>query len=151
MIYRLTTPLDESSARKLRIGDIVYLTGTIVTMRDQGHIRALKFIRERKPLPKNIFQGVIYHCGPVARKTGGSWHVLSCGPTTSMRMERYEPELIEEYSLRMVIGKGGMGVKTSEALKKIGSVYASFTGGAGVLASVKIKEVDDVYLLDLVP
>ncbi len=149
MEYYLNTPLDEKTIRTLRAGDIVYLNGVIFTMRDKAHSKALELYRKGGTLPVSIQNGVIYHCGPVVRKIGDKWEIISCGPTTSYRMEEYESELITEYNIRMIIGKGGMGERTVEALSKIGAVYASFTGGAGVLAAQKIVEVENVHWLEL--
>ncbi|MEM2109182.1 MAG: FumA C-terminus/TtdB family hydratase beta subunit [Candidatus Odinarchaeota archaeon] len=149
MEYYLKTPLDEKTVRALKIGDIVYLTGIIVAMRDKAHARALELDRERKQLPVSISNGVIYHCGPVVKKLKEGWEILSCGPTTSYRMELYEAEVIAKYNIRMIIGKGGMGARTVEALEKTGCVYTTFTGGAGVLAAQRIVKVEEVHWLDL--
>jgi len=147
--YRLRTPLSESDVRRLRVGDIVYLTGVIYTARDAAHRRIVEYLKENKPLPFDLRGGVIYHCGPVVAKRGDQWIVLAGGPTTSTRMELYEYEVIEKLGVRMVIGKGGMGKRTAEACAKYGAVYATYTGGAGVLAAQSIKRVLDVYWLDL--
>ncbi len=147
--YKLKTPLLDEDVRKLRVGDIVYLSGIIYTARDAAHRRIIEYLRENKPLPFNLSGGVIYHCGPVVAKKNNQWIVLAGGPTTSTRMELYEHEVIEKLGVKMVIGKGGMGKKTAEACAKHGAVYATFTGGAGVLAAQSIKRVLDVYWLDL--
>jgi fumarate hydratase subunit beta len=147
--YRLRTPLSESDVRRLRVGDIVYLTGVIYTARDAAHRRIVEYLKENKPLPFDLRGGVIYHCGPVVAKRGDQWIVLAGGPTTSTRMELYEYEAIEKLGVRMVIGKGGMGKRTAEACARYGAVYATYTGGAGVLAAQSIKRVLDVYWLDL--
>jgi len=147
--YRLKTPLSEEDVRRLRVGDIVYLTGVIYTARDAAHRRIMEYLKENKPLPFNLAGGVIYHCGPVVAKRDDQWVVLAGGPTTSTRMELYEYEVIEKLGVRMVIGKGGMGKRTAEACAKYGAVYATYTGGAGVLAAQSIKRVLDVYWLDL--
>jgi fumarate hydratase subunit beta len=147
--YRLRTPLSESDVRRLRVGDIVYLTGVIYTARDAAHRRIVEYLKESKPLPFDLRGGVIYHCGPVVAKRDDQWIVLAGGPTTSTRMELYEYEVIEKLGVRMVIGKGGMGKRTAEACAKYGAVYATYTGGAGVLAAQSIKRVLDVYWLDL--
>ncbi|MHA1408992.1 MAG: FumA C-terminus/TtdB family hydratase beta subunit [Candidatus Odinarchaeia archaeon] len=149
MEYHLTTKLDEETVRKLHIGDIVYLSGEIYTMRDQGHKRALSYLKEGKNLPIKLKNGVIYHCGPVVKKLNSEWEAVSCGPTTSMRMENMEHKLIKNFEIKMIIGKGGMGENTLKALKKYGAVYASFTGGAGVLAAESVKKILDVHWLDL--
>ncbi len=147
--YSLKTPLDESTVRKLRIGDIVYITGTIVTARDAAHRRMLEYRNRGEKIPVDLRGGVIYHCGPVVRKTDDSWIIIVAGPTTSYRMENYEADVIRVFGVRMVIGKGGMGEKTAEACQKYGAVYATFTGGAAVLAASRIKRVKQVEWLDL--
>jgi fumarate hydratase subunit beta len=147
--YRLRIPLSESDVRRLRVGDIVYLTGVIYTARDAAHRRIVEYLKESKQLPFDLRGGVIYHCGPVVAKRDDQWIVLAGGPTTSTRMELYEYEVIEKLGVRMVIGKGGMGKRTAEACAEYGAVYATYTGGAGVLAAQSIKRVLDVYWLDL--
>jgi len=147
--FKLKTPLSEEDVRKLRVGDIIYLTGVIYTARDAAHKRIIEYLKENRPLPFNLKDGVIYHCGPVVSKKDDQWIVLAGGPTTSTRMELYEHEVIEKLGVRIIIGKGGMGKKTAEACAKYGAVYTTFTGGAGVLAAQSIKRVIDVYWLDL--
>ncbi len=147
--YRFKTPLSEEDVRKLRVGDIVYLTGVIYTARDAAHRRIIEYIKENKPLPFNLKGAAIYHCGPVVAKKNDQWVVIAGGPTTSTRMDLYEYEVIEKLGVKMVIGKGGMGKRTAEACAKYSAVYATFTGGAGVLAAQSIKRVLDVYWLDL--
>ncbi len=147
--YRLKTPLSEDDVRKLRVGDIVYLTGTIITARDAAHARALELLRKGEELPIDLRGLAVYHCGPVVQRRNGEWIIIAAGPTTSSRMEPYEAEFIERTGVRMVIGKGGMGAKTADACKKFGAVYAIFTGGAAVLASGAMKRVVRVEWLDL--
>jgi fumarate hydratase subunit beta len=147
--YRLRTPISEEDVRKLRVGDILYVTGVIYTARDAAHRRIIDYLKEGKPLPFDLRGGVVYHCGPVVAKRDGQWVVIAGGPTTSARMELYEYEVIEKLSVRVVIGKGGMGRRTAEACAKYGAVYATYTGGAAVLAAQSIKRVVDVHWLDL--
>jgi len=147
--YKLKIPLSEDDVRRLRVGDIVYLDGVIYTARDAAHRRIMEYLKENRPLPFDLRCGVVYHCGPVVAKKNDQWIVLAGGPTTSTRMELYEHEVIEKLGVRIVIGKGGMGKKTAEACAKYGAVYATYTGGAGVLAAQSIKRVIDVYWLDL--
>ena len=90
----------------------------------------------------------LFHCGPLMKKNGKKWKVVSAGPTTSSRMEIFEDKFIENFCINIIIGKGGMGEKTKKTLEKNTCVYASFTGGAGVLAADKVEEVLDVYWLD---
>jgi fumarate hydratase subunit beta len=145
---RLKTPIAESDVRKLRVGDTLYVTGTLVLARDEGHMRLLEFHEEGKQPPIPLEGMVLYHCGPVVKKNG-KWVVVAAGPTTSTRMEIFEDKVIENYRIRVIIGKGGMGEKTTEAMKKYGAVYGAFVGGAAVLAAKAIKEVKDVAWLDL--
>ncbi len=149
MEYKFKTPLSESDARTLRINDIVYLTGTIYTARDQAHKRILEIISRGDILPIDFRGMAIYHCGPIVKKINDEWIVVAAGPTTSTRMELYEYDVIRTLGVRMVIGKGGMGLRTAEACKAYGAVYAEFTGGAAVLAAQSIRRVKGVEWLDL--
>ncbi len=148
-VIRLTPPLSENDVRKLKIGDLIYLTGLIITARDAAHKRLLTLLRKGERLPVN-FKGLpLYHCGPVARKVNDRWAILAAGPTTSMRMEPYESEIIQNLGIRMVIGKGGMGDQTVKTMAEFGAVYGAFTGGAAVLAAKCITNVKEVFWLDL--
>jgi len=146
--YRFTTPIGEE-ARKLRIGDVLFLTGTVVTARDAGHRRALELLNKGEKLPVDLRGLAVYHMGPIVRKIGEDWKVYSAGPTTSTRLETYEAEFLEKTGAKVIIGKGGMGAKTAEACKKLGTAYAIYTGGAGALAAKSIKKVKGVEWLDL--
>ena len=147
--YHLKTPLSEEEIRKLQVNDVLYVTGTVVTARDQAHKRALEYASHDKPLPVSFEGLAVYHCGPVTRRQGEQWVAVAAGPTTSTRLEAVEAEFIEKFKVRIVIGKGGMGEKTAAALAKHGAVYAVFTGGAAVLAAKAIKRVKKVEWLDL--
>lgn len=147
--YHFKTPLSEDDVRQLDIGDTVYLSGEIFLSRDEAHERALEYYKEGKELPISIEGLPVYHCGPVVRKKGGEWEVVAAGPTTSTRMDLFEAEYIEKFRVRAVIGKGGMGDRTAEAMKKFGCVYLAFTGGAAVLAAQRIKRVKGFYWEDL--
>jgi len=146
---RLKLPLSEKEIRSLKAGDIIYLSGSIVTARDAAHRRMINHIKMKRLLPISLKGSAIYHCGPIMRRINGRWAVISAGPTTSMRMEPFESEIIKELGVRLIIGKGGMGLKTTRAMKNYGAVYGAFTGGAGVLAARFIKRVLDVKWLDL--
>lgn len=148
-VYKLTTPISGEAVRKLSIGDIVYVSGDVVTARDQAHRRALTYAKEGKALPVKFEGIVVFHCGPVARKKNGEWEFLAAGPTTSARMDAVTYEFIEAFKPKIIVGKGGMGVKTTEAAKKFEAVYGDFTGGAGVLAAKAVKRVKGVEWLDL--
>ena len=148
-IYRLKTPLSAEDVAKLRVGDTLYISGVVVAARDSAHKRMLEYIERGEKLPVDLRGGVVYHVGPVVRRTERGWEVISAGPTTSARMEAFEAEVIERLGVKLVVGKGGMGKRTAEAMKKHVAAYAIFTGGAGVLAAKAIKRVVDVYWLDL--
>jgi fumarate hydratase subunit beta len=135
--------------RKLRVNDVLYISGTMVTARDQAHKRALEYAEEGKPLPVDLKGLAVFHCGPVMRRQGGRWVAVAAGPTTSSRMENFEEDFIRNFKPRVIIGKGGMGEKTTSAMAKYGAVYGAFTGGAAVLAAKAISRVKSVEWLDL--
>jgi len=146
-MIKLKTPITEAEIRRLKVGDEVLLSGTIVTARDQAH----KLMVEEKPafIREDLKESVIYHCGPVVRQDeNGEWSFVSAGPTTSAREEPYQADVVCEYSVRGVIGKGGMGAKTAEGLKKCGAVYFHAVGGAGTLIAHSVKRVKTVYKLE---
>jgi fumarate hydratase subunit beta len=148
-VYKFGTPISEEDIRKLKVNDVLYVTGTIVTARDQAHRRALEFFKEGKPLPLSLQGLAVFHCGPVMSKQGDKWVAVAAGPTTSTRMDIFEDEFIKNFKVRVVIGKGGMGKKTTDAMAKYGAVYGAFTGGAAILAAKAIKNVRTVEWLDL--
>ncbi len=146
-MIKLTIPISDEEIRKLKVGDEVLLSGVIVTARDQAH----KLMVEEKPdfIRDDLKESVIYHCGPVVKKSPeGVWSFVSAGPTTSIREEPYQSDVICEYTVRGVIGKGGMGDKTAEGLKKCGAVYFHAVGGAGTLIANAVKMVKTVYKLE---
>lgn len=147
--YELTTPISEEDIRKLRVNDIVYISGTIFTARDEAHERALNWFESNKPLPIQPTGLAVFHCGPIVRKEGEGWELVAAGPTTSTRMEMFEDKFLEAFHVRVVIGKGGMGARTAAAMKKVGAIYGAFTGGAAVLAAKTVRKIKDVAWLDL--
>jgi fumarate hydratase subunit beta len=147
--HKLTTPISEEQIRTLKANDVVYITGTVVTARDQAHKRALQFHQEGKELPINLEGLAVFHCGPIVKKDGDNWRVVAAGPTTSTRMDIFEDEFIKNFKVRVIIGKGGMGKRTTNAMKKFGAIYGAFTGGAAVLAAKAIKNVKAVEWFDL--
>jgi len=149
MEFRLKTPLSGNDVYKLKAGDVIYLTGRLITARDLAHKRIRQYLRENRKLPFNLNGLALFHCGPVVKKVDDEWTVVAAGPTTSMRMEPFEHEVIEKLGVRLIIGKGGMGEKTREAMMKHGAAYGVFTGGAAVLAAKHIKRVLDVKWMDL--
>ncbi|MEM2994964.1 MAG: FumA C-terminus/TtdB family hydratase beta subunit [Candidatus Bathyarchaeia archaeon] len=148
-VYKLQTPISEVEIRKLKVNDVLYITGTIVTVRDQAHKKALEQFKSGKSLPIRLNGLAIYHCGPIVRREGSRWVVVAAGPTTSTRMEIFEADFIKNFGVRVVVGKGGMGRKTTDVMAKYGAVYGAFTGGAAVLAAKAIKGVKGVEWLDL--
>lgn len=145
----LTIPLTEEEVRELKLGETIYLTGEFYTARDEAHMRALELLEEGNQLPVDFKDKAVFHCGPIMRKVNGGWELVAAGPTTSTRMNTLEPEFIEKLGPRAVIGKGGMGKDTLEAMEKFGCVYLAITGGAAVLAAKGISAVKGVEWLDL--
>lgn len=148
-VFKLKTPISEEEIRKLKVNDVLYVTGTIVTARDEAHKRALEFFKEGRKLPINLKGLAVFHCGPIVKKQNDKWTVVAAGPTTSTRMDQFEDEMIKNFKVRVVIGKGGMGTRTTDAMKEYGAVYGAFTGGAAVLAAKAIKQVKTVEWSDL--
>ncbi|MCF2142210.1 MAG: FumA C-terminus/TtdB family hydratase beta subunit [Candidatus Heimdallarchaeota archaeon] len=149
-IVKLQTPISEEDVRKLKVGDIIYISGTVYLSRDEAHLRALEYAKEGKKLPLDFEGLALFHCGPIVKQDEkGEWHVVAAGPTTSSRMEIFEDKYIEQFKVRVVIGKGGMFERTTAAMKKVGAVYGAFTGGAAVLAAKAVKKVKGVEWLDL--
>jgi len=139
----LRAPLSEEQVRALKVGDVVLLSGRAYTGRDAVHHHLMK----HDP-PVDLRGGVIYHCGPVVAKEGDGWRVTAAGPTTSIREEPYQADVIMRYGVRAVIGKGGMGAKTLAALREAGAVYLNAIGGAAQFYSRTITSVDGVSLLE---
>ncbi|MCU1325789.1 MAG: fumarase [Bryobacterales bacterium] len=139
----LTAPITEEQVRALKVGDIVLITGEMYTGRDAVHAHLMK-----NPPPVDLHGAVLYHCGPVMLKEGDKWTVKAAGPTTSIREEPYQADVIGRYGVRAVIGKGGMGPKTLAALKEHGAVYLNGIGGAAQYYARTIKEVLDVNLIE---
>jgi fumarate hydratase subunit beta len=144
----LTTPLDEAKIRALHAGDTIYVTGRMFTARDDAHHVLLEAAAKGDPLPLDPGDMAMFHCGPVVEQTDGVWQVVSAGPTTSARMEMFEAEFLDRFGTRLIIGKGGMGPRTLEALQRVGAVYTHFTGGAGALAARAVRRVPAVYWLE---
>jgi fumarate hydratase subunit beta len=121
----------------------------MVTARDQAHRRALEYSKQGESLPVELEGLAVFHCGPIVKKKGDKWSVVAAGPTTSTRMDIFEDEIIKRFKVRVIIGKGGMGKRTTDAMEKYGAVYGAFTGGAAVLAAKAIREISSVEWLDL--
>jgi len=145
----LRTPLSEKMVRELKIGGTVYLSGNVVTGRDEMHIRAIENSRRGKPVPEGIEGSVLYHCGPIVAKDSGGWRVVAAGPTTSARMDSLEPEMIRRFKIRAVIGKGGMSKEVGDAMRETGCVYLAAVGGAAVSLAESIAAVAGAEWQDL--
>jgi fumarate hydratase class I len=143
---KLRLPVKESEIRSLKVGDHVSITGVLVTARDAAH----KYWMEGggDEVKDVLRDGMVYHCGPVVKKTGESYSFVAAGPTTSIREEPYEAAIIERFGVRGIIGKGGMGPKTQEACQRLGCCYLSAIGGLATLLAQSVKEVKAVYKLD---
>ena len=143
--FRLNVPKDNDKIVEVRTGDVLYLTGDIAIARDQAHKKLLvSMVPDVVGLP-------IFHCGPIARKSGDKWKIVAGGPTTSTRMDALTPPILEKYNTRVVIGKGGLGEIGKRGLASYGAVYAEFTGGASALAVSKIVRVKKRLLEELGP
>lgn len=158
-MHRLTIPIPDEQIRALHVGDTVYLNGIIVTGRDAAH----KFMIEnyiRRPVAPDqrelydelrtlLEGGVIYHCGPVVKKNeAGAYSFVAAGPTTSIREEVYQPEVIQHFNLKGVIGKGGMGANTLQACQDQPAAYFHAIGGAASLIAQSVKEVVTVHKME---
>ncbi|HZT36549.1 MAG TPA: FumA C-terminus/TtdB family hydratase beta subunit [Bryobacteraceae bacterium] len=139
----LTPPLTEEQVRALKVGDVVLITGEMYTGRDQVHAYLIKHAP-----PVSLNGAALYHCGPVMLKQGDQWVAKAAGPTTSIREEPYQADIIRRYGVRAVIGKGGMGPSTLEALKDFGAVYLNGIGGAAQYYARTIEKVLGVHLLE---
>ena len=145
--HHLTIPLGRDDIMDLQAGDIVYLSGTIYTARDEAHLRILELTDEGKPLPFDLEGAVLYHCGPLMQKDKGGWRTVAAGPTTSARMTDMTPQVLDNYNVRAIIGKGGM--KDIAPVLGDRCVYLAYTGGCAALAVDMIKDVRDVHWLDM--
>lgn len=142
----LLQPFTEQKVRALKTGDEVAVSGVLFTGRDAMH----KYLHEGGELPAEVDlrDGILYHCGPVVLKDdNGGWRVTAAGPTTSIREEPYQADIIRRFALRGIIGKGGMGERTLVACKEQGCVYLHAIGGAAQVLAECIRKVRNVYLL----
>jgi len=143
----LSIPLALETIRKLRVHDIVTLSGTVLTARDMAHLKLKELHQKGKPLPEIFEGGVIFHAGPVVKKTDGSFAILAIGPTTSIRMEPHS-DFIGRLGVKAVVGKGGMGDESLQAFKQYGMVYLLAAPGCGVLHAEAVQEVKRVHWLE---
>jgi fumarate hydratase class I len=155
-LNKIQLPVSAEEISKLKVGDVVSITGVMVTARDAAHKYLIENYVEgeipesEKELAEKLYPllegGVIYHCGPVVEQDdSGKWHFVAAGPTTSTREEPYQGPVIEHFKVRGVMGKGGMGPKTLAACQKAKAVYLHAVGGAASLLASSVKEVLTVY------
>lgn len=142
----LTTPIRDADIADLHAGDVVYLDGLLVTCRDVGHRRLIELGQK---LPVDLRGNAIFHAGPIVVKDGDGWKIISIGPTTSMRMERFERDFIRETGVKLIVGKGGMGPETVEGCRENKALHAVFPGGCAVLAATQVEAIERVEWLDL--
>ncbi|RBQ23577.1 hypothetical protein ALNOE001_08610 [Candidatus Methanobinarius endosymbioticus] len=143
----LTTPVQFEDIKDLKAGDVVNISGKIITARDQAHKRLIE--KGKDEIPCNLKGAVIFHAGPIITKDDNSgFKMIAIGPTTSMRMNPYEKEVIE-MGVKVIIGKGGMDEIVAKSLKSEGAIYLVAVGGCAALYVDSIKEIDKVNWLDL--
>lgn len=135
----LTTPISDEDLADIKIGDIIYLNGSMTTCRDVAHRRLVEYGRE---LPVDVRNNAIFHAGPIIRPLGGDqFEMVSVGPTTSMRMEKFEKEFVEQTGVKLIIGKGGMGPNTEYACKNYKALHCVFPAGNAVVAATEVEEI----------
>ncbi len=143
----LKLPVSEKEIRGLEVGDFLELSGRMITGRDAAHKWLMEEFRE--DVAPYLKDTVIYHCGPVVnQKDDGSWEFIAAGPTTSIREEPYQADVIARYGLRGVIGKGGMAERTLDGLARSGAVYLHAIGGAAQVLARAIPRVEKVFMLE---
>ncbi len=142
----LTTPIKEEDLADIKVGDVIYLNGTLVTCRDVCHRRLIELKRE---IPYDLRGKAIFHAGPIVRKKGEKWEMVSIGPTTSMRMESFEKAFIEQTGVRLIVGKGGMGPNTEAGCKEFKALHVIFPAGCAVVAATQVEEIEEVHWTEL--
>ena len=143
----LTTPIKAEDLEDIKTGDIIYLNGYITTCRDVAHRR---LIEEGRKLPVDITEGAILHAGPIVRTKGeDDYEMISVGPTTSMRMEKFEEEFIRQTGVRLIVGKGGMGDGTMRGCRDHKALHAVFPAGNAVVAAACVERIESAHWKDL--
>lgn len=145
----LNTPVSNEDLKDIKIGDVIYLNGYIVTCRDVAHRRLIEYGRE---LPVDLKGGAIFHAGPIIRKVEGEedkFEMVSVGPTTSMRMEKFEKEFIEQTGVKVIVGKGGMGPNTEAGCREHKAIHCVFPAGCAVIAATTVEEIEEAHWRDL--
>lgn len=148
--HHLTTPIKNVDLEGIEIGDIVYLSGYLITSRDDVHMRLVK---QHRPLPVDLAGKAIFHAGPImvpcGDESGSGYKVVSIGPTTSMRMEKFEREFIRDTGVKIIVGKGGMGPNTEAGCRDHKALHCVWPGGCAVLAASKVEEVEEHHWEEL--
>ena len=143
----LTTPVSAQDLADIHIGDIIYLNGSMTNCRDVAHRR---LVEGGRTLPVGVRDAAIFHAGPIIRPLGEDrYEMVSVGPTTSMRMEKFEKEFVEQTGVRVIIGKGGMGPDTEYACKEYKAIHCVFPAGNAVVAATEVEEIVDAQWKDL--
>ncbi|HEY3422882.1 MAG TPA: FumA C-terminus/TtdB family hydratase beta subunit [Methanocellaceae archaeon] len=148
MERHLRTPISRELTRDLRAGDVVYISGVMITARDKAHMRMAEYFSSNRELPFKLKDEVIFHGAPIVKKEGDGWRIIAIGPTTSARMNSLEPAVIE-HGASLIVGKGGMDRKTLATLHETGAAYCSMTGGTAVLGARMVKKVKKAEWMDL--
>ncbi|MEG0775554.1 L(+)-tartrate dehydratase subunit beta [Clostridium sp.] len=145
----LNTPVSSEDLKDIKVGDVIYLNGHIVTCRDVAHRRLIEYGRE---LPVDLKGGAIFHAGPIVKKVEGEedkFEMISVGPTTSMRMEKFEKEFIDETGVKVIVGKGGMGPNTEAGCRENKAIHCVFPAGCAVIAATTVEEIEEAHWKDL--
>ena len=143
-IYNL--PLRDEDIAGLKSGDVIYLRGTLVTGRDEVHYRIVK---EGITAPVDLNGMAIYHAGPIVREAQAEYEIVSIGPTSSIRMEKWAADFIKKTGVKVMIGKGGMGEKTTSACREYGAIHCVYPGGCAVLGAEQIEKIENVFWPEL--
>ena len=135
----LITPVSAEDLKDIKVGDIAYLDGSMTTCRDVAHRR---LVEEGRELPVDVRNNAIFHAGPIIRPLeNDKFEMVSVGPTTSMRMEKFEYEFVKLTGVRVIIGKGGMKENTERACKEFGAIHCVFPAGNAVVAATEVEEI----------
>ena len=143
----LTTPITDEDLADIHVGDIIYLNGSMTTCRDVAHRR---LVEEGRELPVDVRNAAIFHAGPIIRPLeNDKFEMVSIGPTTSMRMEKFEKEFVEKTGVKIIIGKGGMGPNTEYACKNFKALHCVFPAGNAVVAATEVEEIVDALIVSI--
>lgn len=143
----LVTPVSAEDLKDIKIGDIIYLTGSLTTCRDVAHRRV---VEEGREIPVDVRNNAILHAGPIIRPLeNDKFEMVSVGPTTSMRMEKFEYDFVKITGVRVIVGKGGMRENTERACKEFGAIHCVFPAGNAVVAAVEVEEIEKAEWRDL--